>query len=284
MNLPSAKALLSWSVAAACAAASLPVGATASASVSILSLTWTLKDLDPNDGIKPSLSFSKLSGPIYSIATLYLDSSGVSVSDRERKFFGDTGAARVSSFASAAAATGGRTGFAQASFGGADGAEEPLSRGYAQATATLCSDCLFTLSPNTAVTFNVSVEGWAETTLGADGLLSESAIAIAYIAVFDWRTRDYIGSELIAEATFVDEGEGFGGDYQVLDSSLSFSYANNKSSSPLVTSLLLGADAGVGTTPLLAQAVSPVPEPAQYSTMLIGLGALALARRRARRR
>lgn len=277
---------------AASALAGMAQGAAASATSAsgLGAVTITLIDLDPNDGITPSILFAPDAG----------GNTGGVVSGELRSWTQDDEAFRefrsqgygLASSVSAgrdtamASASGTITGLAGAGFAalGVQGqaGSGPAARGSYDVTAQ-SAWVGFTLSANTAVQFSAS--GWAQgaTSTGGDPETGWDEAGGALVALHAAGagadgTLVWDDAEHIATASYVlDELGNVHGDTQSWNGLLSVSFSN-----------LSGASAdGIFTADARAfghSAVSAVPEPATGLMLLGGLGLVAaLTRRRAAR-
>ncbi len=274
--------------AAVLAAVAPLAAATATSSAGLGAITITLIDLDPNDGITPSILFAADPGGM-SGGTVSGETRSWTADEEAFREFRRTGATQTGLVGAAgstpmASASGSINGIAGAGFSaittqGSAGSGVD-ARGSYGVTAT-SPWALFTLSANTAVQF--SVAGWArgETSTGGDPSTGwdEAGGSLVYL------TAGGIGAngemvwddeEHFATASYVlDDAGNVHGTTAAWDGILNVTYSN-----------LTGADAegrfAAETRAFGHSAVSAVPEPATGAMLLAGLGLVGCVARRRR--
>lgn len=253
-------------LAAALAATGFAGGASAASFASAVLTGWTvtLTDLDANDGVTPDIQFTNIVSLSSAQAQDVLDQTSVPGS------WGDTLASAGTAFAQAMGSTSPAVAMANGQAAG-DGNLAVSFTGLGLAYAE------FTLSAMTGVTFTATFDGSAETTIGSDGVFSESAVSIGQLVV-EALTEGGVQSlsdQRAASAGAVFDGVGFSGQLNTFSGEFSLSFDNLSS----------GAVSGFTTASAYAfgESALPVPEPGTYLMLLAGLGVVgSMARRRQR--
>lgn len=283
------KSLVNLAIAALLAVPAGAAMADAYGSGGMGQITITLIDLDPNDGIAPSLSFAAgadFNGPhLYGYVRASTPDEDVY---REFERIGQTQASGISGGSSTAwsSASGSASGMAGLGYGPMTVQGSALSGADASGvfySLIYGSGAQFTLSAHTAVSF--SVDGWAhgQTTLGGDpdtgfdeagGALLELELGgTATDGSLTWdRQQGYAVARYTLDANGLVTGttEDWAG-------RLSVSYANTADAS--ADGIFLAKLSASG----YSVAAAPVPEPQSAALLLGGLALLALGRRRARK-
>jgi len=253
-------------LAAALAAAGIAGNASAASFASAVLTGWTvtLTDLDLGDGVAPEIQFTNI------VTLSSADAHGLTDSDSVPGEWGVTAANAGSAFAQAM----GSTSPAVAMAGGQAAGDGNLAVAF---TGLGLAYAEFTLSAMTGVTFTATFDGMAETTLGSDGVFSESALAIGQLTmeVLTDSGLQALNELRSASAGAVFDGIGFTGQLNTFSGEFSLSFDN------------LSATSVAGFTAASAYAYGesalPVPEPGTYLMLLAGLGVIgSLARRRQR--
>lgn len=289
------------SAAALAALASAPAHATASASASLGPLTITLTDLDPNDGIAPSITFNDAHG--------YANTAvGAVAHDYSNGAESVTNDYRVGAWTPVAVATSGvANAWASASVSGngsADGTTLVASGAAFGSSAGNSSDFgggalapygffygfgQFTLSAHTSVTFSASAAASAGVTNVWDPAITygyEWASADAGLEVrdagFGVGTEDFTTAYVASKpydtsppCTSMTFGSCYGPDSASESRTVSVSLVNDADESSW--GWLRGRAEGSGQSYALA-----VPEPSTYALMLAGLAATVFVARRRR--
>lgn len=281
---------LAFHLLAASALAGMAQGAFASATSAsgLGAVTITLVDLDPNDGITPSIVFAPdAGGNTGGIVSGELRSW--TANDESFREFRSQGVGAASSVAAGrdlamASASGSITGLAGAGFSALAAQGQAGSGAAARGTydvTALSAWAGFTLSANTAVQFSAS--GWAQGTTSTGGDPStgwdEAGGGLVALSVSGPDAGGNIvwdDDEHIATASYTLDGAGnVHGDAQSWSGLLSVSFSNATGAS---AAGFFGAEARA----FGHSAVSAVPEPATGMMLLAGLGLVgAIARRRA---
>jgi hypothetical protein len=284
---PALKAL-----AAAClAVVAAPVLADAHGSASFGSVTVTLIDLNPNDGIAPSISFLQgaryEAGPyITGEAQSYLpgveDSRFERVAATQTKSLEDKVKTSLASSSASVTAAANGAGFTAMSVSGA--AESAVGGyghfySYASVPAAVAGNG-FVLSPNTMVSFSAFGSASADYTLGYTSQSIEGERASAVLTLY------VSGAKADGSGDVTDFQQQFASVYSDIygglpgSDSASWNGVMSASYSNLSTHSSIGhfyAETEVG-----GLSVSAVPEPATYGMLLAGLGTIGIARRRRR--
>lgn len=277
---------------AASVLAAMAQGAAASATSAggLGAVTITLIDLDPNDGITPSIVFAPdtggNSGGVVAGELRSWTADDESFREFRSQGFGlasSVSAGRQTTMASAHGSISGLTGAGFSALGAQGQAGSgPEARGSYDVTVQ-SAWAGFTLSANTAVQFSAS--GWAQGTTSTGGdpdtgwdeaggaLVGLSAAGFDSGGTLVWDDDQHIAT---ASHTLDDAGNVHG-DAQSWSGLLSVSFSNASNAS--ADGIFTGEARAFGHS-----AVSAVPEPASGLMLLGGLGLVgALARRRAAR-
>lgn len=237
-------------VSAACVSALGIVTAPAShahatSTATLSGFSYTLTDLDPNDGISPNLT---LTAPNYWIATAaYPDGSGY---PDPVNIISQPGISYITT----------ATGYAVASYDDFNASSVVMVNEHApQHASNVITQWHFALTPNTAVTFTSFGAIHAEHA----GDLTTDAYAQLFAA--------YLPSPSAPYETYLDD-------------SLYAYYGQNQSRELNVTLSSgvseLDGRVGLGTTAYGQSVAAPVPEPATYAMLVCGLVAIGYAKRR----
>lgn len=287
-------------LAAACLAACAgPVLATAISTVSFGNLVITLTDLNPNDGIAPSMSFqgdghAYVFGETRSWGDSYEKHDFEAYAQKQQK--GPlSGSIRDSWSASNASLSAANTlaGFTAMSAGGtaASGAD---AYGYFRSFASGAAPFLngFTLSANTRVTFSVEAQMHVQTTIGYNLEADMGEIAAAHMAfgvqgyTFDGQEQhDLYERDLRAEFNVRDDGsiEGVNDSWSGLLSS-SFTNATEYDATGVFEASVRAEGISAVTdgleSEMAGKAGGTVPEPASYALLLGGLGLLWISKQK----
>lgn len=284
------KRSIKHTLALACLAiAAGPAFASAASSAAMGKLVITLTDLDHTDGITPWMSFKNLStANVLSDTVSFGDYNDGNVSIRHAPAeLGLVTAATQTDWSKSAgsvytADTIG--GFASLSaYGQADSGLEGYGSYTANASAASSPMTEFTLSPNTAISFSVSADLTAWTTMGynLEADQGEEAFALAMLNV--WGDVNGVfqsggqRQELITAFDVRDDNTTIG-QYDSWSGTMSASFYNYSA-----VEVVGGFQSFVGVEGRSAtwDGVTPVPEPETYLMMLCGLLFVgAMARRR----
>lgn len=287
------KRFVMHTLAAACiAAAAGPALANASSSASFGNLVITLTDLNPGDGIAPSLSFSA-NGHAYVLGetlgwgeteeeSLYAYTAAQQQGVLSGHTHGDWSSA--SSSVTAASTVAGFTTLSAsgAAFSGLDG--HGAYRSHATGADPFVNS--FTLSANTMVTFSTTASMQVHTSMGYNLDADQDEYANAHLLLAVNGSVDGVEQSDVQEralsATFAirDDGSSMG----VSDSwsgMLAASFSNTSSAEAYGTMQAFVSTEGWSAN---WDGVTPVPEPETYAMMLSGLALVGWAGRRGRAR
>ncbi|GGY46485.1 PEP-CTERM sorting domain-containing protein [Pseudoduganella albidiflava] len=282
------KRFVMHTLALACmAAAAGPALADASSSAAFGNLVITLTDLDTGDGIAPSLTFN-LNGPSF-IDSRAEGFGEVSESYQFQNyapqqgglFTGETHSAWSSSVGSIMTANN-VAGFTWMSAEGAAHSALDAYGTYRAASIGATPENTFTLSANTAVTFSVTADMHARTSMGynLEADMAEYATSHALLNVGGMVNGTFVTD---AQERYIDAGFDVLDDNTVVgvsnswDGVLSASFANTggaETSGFLQTFVIVEGYSSVW------DGVTPVPEPGTYAMLLGGLALLGVAARR----
>jgi len=280
-----ASALLATALAISGAAAT----AASSAQGSISGVQWTLIDLDVNDGVSPSITWSYTGDLLSATARQGEDQQDAAVTWRQNAWFGMTNATASQPGVLASAAVVGDAVVVQ---GSAYRPGTTVTLGewggfWAHASPASAQSLWLSLSPNTrlVVSGTASVEATTTVGFGYDqnyNLADESAEAMFTLTIFDSRNySNRVSSFLYASASGTSERDPatgqwvFSGQHDASTRSFSVAFDNTNATN---LGLSVSFDVRVqGFSPFTA---APVPEP---STGLLALLGLPWVVRRARR-
>jgi hypothetical protein len=277
-------------VAAACLAAAVgPAFANASSSATFGNLVITLTDLNPNDGIAPSLSFQTygrafVTGAIHSWGdTSELQSFAHTAPQQQGALsgtaHGDWAAASASLVAADTTA-----GFTSLSASGmALSGIDAFGSYSSHASGAEPYFNQFTLSANTRVTFSTNAALQAQTSMGYNLEADQGEFAYAHalfgVDAFTNDGQEHIDTQehaIAIQFNVRDDGSTEG----VRDSwsgQLSVSFSNDTASE--ASGYMLN-DVDIHGYSAVWDGVSPVPEPATYAMLLGGLALLGCTTRR----
>jgi hypothetical protein len=270
------------------AAFATPALAAVSASATISDFTITLYDLNPLDGIVPTISWSSVSGVDPNMATY--TSANVSGPYGGSSTFNYTPIGALNSSTAAiynATATANITASSVSASGSATATSSSWqSKSFsANAQNYYYYGSNFILSANTAVVFQANASTQATATVGYDYATGqgETASANAFMTVSG------TGASGNGNQSSTDNLSSSAGGYYWWYPTPPLTQSNsavlagafvNTSAGKLTGSFQLGANVN-GNTSVVAAAVAAVPEPESYAMFLAGLGLIgAMARRR----
>ncbi|WP_295993582.1 PEP-CTERM sorting domain-containing protein [Rugamonas sp.] len=282
-------------LAAACAAAVVavaaagPAHAAASSSATFGNLTITLTDLDPNDGIAPSLIYQAdaqptIMGETRSFGDEFVQHTFNKVLVGQQG--GLNGALNDELASSNASLTSAVTlaGFSSASASGkALSTVDGNGRYFAEATGQDPYMNSFTLSANTMMTITVNGSARAQTTIGynLDAFQAEEANAHLFLDIEAYTDNGtYVGGyqETTLQALYEVKDDGsVVGQTQSWDGQMSASFSNKTGQS---ASGFFVADVDVSGL----SSVAAVPEPETYAMLMAGLALVGWGAKRAKRR
>ncbi len=249
-------------------------------------VSYTLADLDVNDGVAPSIQFYSAESSNGAYAW-----EGVTVSSQANFFVPGVYAsysANASTILANASTSINGTSYADTiitSHGSAIGS--PAQNGY---SASSVGVSYFTLSGNTAITFSANAQASASNNAPYDPALSslEYSLAIAYIVgQFTYTTGSDEGLTQMAVDQFFLSGHNnavnpITGEYENFNQSQSrqLSFTFNNPFAEIMDGRLIQGAAAEGYSYSNYVAPSNVPVPAALPLMLSGLGAIGVAVRR----
>lgn len=251
-------------VAAALTIASLPAIGASSASATAGVATITLFDLNPTDGLTPSLTFFGDTSASSAFA------NGATAADTAGGLFADTALSLTVPQVTVSGSTGAFGAQGSASSSGGDGSGNWIG-GDGQGVVYAS----FEVGPWTGVLIQLSYAGQATTTAGQVGSFSEAALATAAVNLNIWSAdgmENHSASRSLY-ASSVWEGSGYTGQDLSFSGNIRLTYAN-------LSEIALNGDVVVSAYAYASSAV-PVPEPATTGLLLAGLAGLgAVVRRR----
>lgn len=282
------KRFVMHTLAMACmAAAAGPALANASSSATFGNLVITLTDLNTTDGITPSLTFN-LNGPSF-IDSRVEGFGEVSESYQFQNyapqqaglFTGETHSAWSSSIGSIMTANN-VAGYTSMSAEGMALSGLDAYGNYRAASIGATPDNTFTLSANTAVTFTVTADMRAGTTMGynLEADMAEYASTHALLNVGGMVNGNFISD---AQERYIDAG------FDVLDDNTTVGVSNSWSGLLSASFANIGATEASGFLQTFVivegyssvwDGVTPVPEPGTYAMLLGGLALLGVVGRR----
>jgi hypothetical protein len=288
-------------LAAACMAALAgPVLADAYSTATFGNVTVTLVDLDPHDGIAPSITFLPITTKYLGGASIHGEAAtgqglssdaGHEINDYQKigawqttNVADSTQVSLASSSASVQGAAGG-VGFSSLSVSGsAQSGVDNRGRYLASAVTPNTTDHkAFTLSANTEVIFSVNAAVSAATTLGYTPGALEGESASGVLTLFA-SGMNADGTSMIddlqthAASVHYFAGMPLGGESEAWSGVMAASYSNLSSHSSQGKFYAEGVASGYSVM------LAPVPEPASYGMLLGGLGLLGVVARRRRNR
>jgi hypothetical protein len=285
------KRYLRNTLAAACLAAVVgPALANASSSATFGNLVITLTDLNPNDGIAPSMSFETyghayILGEAFSWGGGYKHTTFTETAAQQQGTLGKDINLHWSTAGASLVAADTVAGFTSLAAHGAAGSgigAWGTYRSYASGQDPFLNQ--FTLSPNTMVTFSTTASMHAQTSMGynLDADQDEYANAHVLLGVTGYTAdgqQHADGQEGDLSATFNVRDDGSTeGVSQSWSGMLSASFSNTTGSN--ATGIVEAFVSTVGWSAAW-DGVTPVPEPETYAMLLGGLALLGgVARRR----
>jgi len=237
-------------------------------SAEISAVTFTLIDLDLNDGIQPALNF--VSATSHSEAQVSTDAYAIEFADG---FYKATSALAGDALSSAAALTGSEGAYASVQLAGSTSlgvSKNGFGSGMFSGS--------FELTPWTALIVTSVFTGSASTSIGYDGTFSEFASASGTLSLTIHHGTDSYEShsaQMNGFAGFSWDGIKYTGETSDVTGELRLPYAN-LSSETVVGDYFAEAAAGA------VSSISAVPEPGTYGMLLaglVGIGAVVRNRR-----
>ncbi|MDY0749073.1 PEP-CTERM sorting domain-containing protein [Paucibacter sp. R3-3] len=260
-----------------------PCRADSSASGTLGNVHITLTDLDPNDGINPSLTINFGSQPFLNSA---IGSYGPDFEQDAFSHLGKNASSTVNDSLQAPLSTSSATMVGANTVAGitsmlVSGSASSNSLGYGEfgALAANYTSTNFTLSPHTAITITVDATLNVQTTIGYDPVSGTGEFASSHaLLVLDGHDIDGIlirsqaYQPLYVDAA-MDAYGNFTGAQQSWAGTLSVTYSNT-SSQDLLGAFYGELDAGGSSI------ATPVPEPDSYALLAAGLGVMVWMTRR----
>lgn len=276
------------------AATAAPAMAAVSASASISDLTITLYDLNPLDGIAPTISWSNPSYDVNYGTSTSASAYGPYGASNTYNYvpFGEANSSAASIYNAsanasiAASASPGAPSWLYSASGSASATAPNSSKGFnAAAQNGYFGSSIFSLSANTAVVFQAHASTQATASVGYDFLSgqNEYVSAQAFMSV-NGSGASGNGNQSSSDSTASTIQNYYWGNGFPANSQSSVTLAGsfvNTSSASLAGAFQLGVNVSGSTNVVSAAAIAAVPEPENYAMFLAGLGLIgAMARRR----
>jgi hypothetical protein len=279
MKTPLAAALLAVAASSPALAAPPPQVHTFSSSVSITGLNYELIDLNPNDGIAPSVEF--LDGFGYTSLEIRNRYGAVDRSGLTRDMFGSTFASGMTQGGSAFAAVGYDSGSGvRLSAGGTGATVGSRTNGSRTSYDTFGEARAYglqvMLSPGTEMRWSGSFEAmaFADRWWGTTAAQAASALVKVTSGLYGTTTPE---SQLFGAAAFANPQAG--GQIDREAGAFGFSFTNGGTDWSRYSGSVIASATG-GIRPLISGTVAPIPEPSTYALMAAGLGVIGMVSRR----